>query len=77
MEEQKPKRGRPATVGTKGNKEYFREYYHATKKTEMCECGIVICSKQRCKHIKTKLHLNLMKNKLLGEEEELNICRIL
>ncbi len=75
MEEQK--RGRPATIGTKGNKDYFREYYHATKRTEVCECGIEICSKQRSKHIKTKIHANLLKNKLLGEEEELNICNIL
>jgi hypothetical protein len=79
MEEQKKKRGRPATVNSKGNKEYFREYYHATKKTEICECGVTICTKARSKHVKSKLHNNLIKNRDRQELDEpaLNVCNII
>ena len=73
MEEQKKKRGRPATVNSKGNKEYFREYYHATKKTEICECGVTICTKARSKHVKSKLHNNLLQNSVQRQNSQLRM----
>lgn len=70
-------RGRPATVNSKGNKEYYRQYYHATKKSEMCECGIKICTKARSRHVNSMLHIKLMKNKQESTDPELNICNII
>ncbi len=48
---------------TEDSKEYMKQYMRLYMKNQpkvMCECGTMIKSYHRYKHVKTKLHLNIL-----------------
>ena len=53
-----PRGGRPKVNELPMDKDYFKNYYHLTKKEVLCECGMMINTKVRCRHIKRKIHLS-------------------
>jgi hypothetical protein len=53
-------RGRPLTVNVKEiGKKYFTDYYHATNEDVQCECGCLVKSHSKRRHMLSKKHIQL------------------
>ena len=55
--------GRPNETGIENNAEYFKNYYHHSKKDTLCECGAIVLSKCMLKHLKRERHFRAMRLK--------------
>lgn len=55
-----PKLGRPSIKNIKEDANYYKNYYHETKKDYVCECGAFINNHSKTKHFKTKKHFHVL-----------------
>ena len=66
VDEFKRPRGRPVGSYKENkitNKQYFRDYYHKTCEKIICECGLKTNKRNLARHLKSKIHQQLMETK--------------
>ena len=67
INQNKKSRGRPKGSFKENkitNEQYFRNYYHKTCGSVICECGLKTNKRNLARHMKTKKHLEILELKM-------------